>query len=181
MKNLILSLLLLFPMSTNTLTLDFGKTPSQLHDWYAVNDGVMGGRSEGELTYTQESFIFKGYVSLENNGGFASIRSPYADYDLTPYRNIRIRFKSKGEKFALTLNPFRQYYLPNYKYKLEPNGEGWTELSIPLSDFEQHRMGEPMGAGLTSEMQGRIIRLGLIAYNKKAGPFELEVDYIAFE
>ena len=41
-----------------------------------VNDGVMGGRSDGRFRIAKErSMEFFGTLSLENNGGFASVRS----------------------------------------------------------------------------------------------------------
>ena len=43
--------------------------------WTIVNDGVMGGLSSSEIIETEEkTLIFSGLVSLENNGGFASVR-----------------------------------------------------------------------------------------------------------
>ena len=43
--------------------------------WRIVNDGVMGGISKSNIYLNEVSnIIFAGNVSLENNGGFASIR-----------------------------------------------------------------------------------------------------------
>ncbi len=54
------------------------KTENQ---WRIVNDGVMGGLSSSKATIKDDKIIFSGNVSLENNGGFASLRSPVKDYD----------------------------------------------------------------------------------------------------
>ena len=44
--------------------------------WGIVNDGVMGGISQSNIYLNEvDNIIFAGNVSLENNGGFASIRS----------------------------------------------------------------------------------------------------------
>ena len=44
--------------------------------WKTVNDGVMGGLSEGKVKFTDENTMqFYGNLSLRNNGGFASVRS----------------------------------------------------------------------------------------------------------
>ncbi len=41
-----------------------------------VNDGVMGGLSKGDPAVSkQQKLVFKGGISLENNGGFSSIRT----------------------------------------------------------------------------------------------------------
>src|SRR5215213_57978 len=45
-------------------------------DWQTVNDGVMGGVSEGKFKITDKKTLeFFGTLSLENNGGFASVRT----------------------------------------------------------------------------------------------------------
>ena len=47
---------------------DFGKNKDG-KEWRVVNDGVMGGLSRGSLALTDNSILFKGEVSLDNNGG----------------------------------------------------------------------------------------------------------------
>ena len=45
--------------------------PNENLNWQVVNDGVMGGRSYGNLTRSGDSeALFSGNLSLENNGGF---------------------------------------------------------------------------------------------------------------
>ncbi len=45
-------------------------------EWQTVNDGVMGGVSDGRFRITDKKTLeFYGTLSLENNGGFASVRS----------------------------------------------------------------------------------------------------------
>ena len=52
--------------------------PNENLNWQVVNDGVMGGRSYGNLTRSGDSeALFSGNLSLENNGGFSSIRAYY--------------------------------------------------------------------------------------------------------
>ena len=50
--------------------------PDSERSWTSVNDGVMGGISRGGFKRTeQKTLLFSGELSLENNGGFASIRT----------------------------------------------------------------------------------------------------------
>ena len=45
-------------------------------EWWVVNDTVMGGRSRSAWSEPDPQFaVFEGYLSLENNGGFTSVRS----------------------------------------------------------------------------------------------------------
>lgn len=48
-------------------------------EWFVVNDTVMGGVSSGRLEWENGALVFTGDLSLDNNGGFASIRSPFLD------------------------------------------------------------------------------------------------------
>ena len=43
--------------------------------WTALSDTVMGGRSSCEPLIEAGALVFRGELSLENKGGFASIRS----------------------------------------------------------------------------------------------------------
>ncbi|MEL0109603.1 MAG: CIA30 family protein, partial [Cryomorphaceae bacterium] len=71
---MIFLLLSLMMVSNNPVLFDFSKE-SDLSSWYVVNDGVMGGLSEGALELTSEGHgSFTGQVRLENYGGFTSIR-----------------------------------------------------------------------------------------------------------
>ena len=77
-------ILVLFSVTSQNPSVDFGST-SGGNDWRIVNDDVMGGRSTSQAYLAENSMLFKGVVSLENNGGFASVRSPIETLDLSKY------------------------------------------------------------------------------------------------
>ena len=71
------------PESTTTLppreaVFDF-PTSDDVNEWFVVNDTVMGGVSSGQLAWENDALVFTGDLSLDNNGGFASVRSPLLD------------------------------------------------------------------------------------------------------
>ena len=41
--------------------------------WSIVNDDVMGGISQGQAQAVDDVLLFRGQISLENNGGFSSV------------------------------------------------------------------------------------------------------------
>lgn len=160
---------------------DFGETGCGTCGWFVVVDGVMGGRSSAELSSTSKSIVLSGNISLENRGGFASIRTPYEKYNLNGYTQVSIRYRSTGQAFAVTLNNNRRFYLPRFKHTL-PNTDGqWSEVSLRFDDFKKMRFSEELGGGPSSSELKKIIRLGIISNDKVAGPFTLEVDYLKFE
>lgn len=159
---------------------DFGDAGCGNGNWLVVVDGVMGGRSSAELITTENSILLSGDISLENRGGFASIRTPYDDYDLSQFTQLMIGYRSTGQSFAFTLSNYRRFNLPRFKHVL-PNTNGvWSELTLSFDNFKKMRFSDELGGGPTLSELGSIIRLGLISNDKVAGPFTLEVDYIKF-
>ena len=51
-------------------------TDGDVTGWSVVNDTVMGGVSTGQLAWQDGASVFTGELSLDDNGGFASVRSP---------------------------------------------------------------------------------------------------------
>ena len=75
--------------------------PEAAGKWQAVNDGVMGGVSDGRLRITPvKTLEFFGTLSLENNGGFASVRTKPTDLDVKAIGAMASGFLSKhrGER-----------------------------------------------------------------------------------
>lgn len=166
-------------LNTNTYKIDFG-TETAGSEWMIVNDGVMGGLSQGDAELRDNSLYFYGKVSLENNGGFASVRAPYQKLDLSRFTKVNIKYRSRGQSIGFSLNKYQRFYLPNHKIILPPSTE-WTTKSIELLDFKTYRMGREIEDKITTDDLGKIIRIGFITNDKKASVFEFEVDYIEFE
>ena len=102
---------LLFGLTTASMARDgervrFDLTkPDSAQAWQPVNDGVMGAVSDGRFKITdlgtQEFF---GTLSLENNGGFASVRSRRSNLGLKPDDALLIRLRCDGREYLLNLN-----------------------------------------------------------------------------
>ena len=161
-----------------SLVLDFGEDTTK--DWRVVNDGVMGGLSQGTVSYVDDIMHFEGTLSLENNGGFSSIRGPLKNYDLSSFEKVTIRFRGNGGTFGLRLKTDEPYYMPYFKMNFLPTDE-WQTMTFDLRDFPQWRLNDLTGSKADTESLSKIIRLGIIKSDKKVGPFELDVDYIKFE
>ena len=65
--------------------------------WRAVNDSVMGGVSKGGPQFPGDgTMVFAGSLSLENNGGFSSIRTRSKRRDLSGYEALAARIRGNG-------------------------------------------------------------------------------------
>lgn len=165
----------------NELLYNFGKD-SKTHNWQIINDGVMGGRSNSSARIVEDYLVFAGTISLENNGGFASLRGPIGRFDLSAYDYCEIRFKSNdGRKYELLLENDLVFYLPKYRSTFSSESDQWVTAILPLKDFEISRMGYTVGSGLSPTQRKDIKRIGIILADKKKGEFELLIDYIRFK
>ena len=151
--------------------------PASAKQWRPVNDGVMGGRSEGRVKINEDQKMeFFGTLSLENNGGFASVRSMPRDMSLQKGDTIVARIRGDGREYSLNLYVPRRRTAFSYRAFFKTKKEEWIEVRIPLDKFEATSFGnvvrdQPLQP---SEVNG----LGILLGDKNAGPFKLEVDWI---
>ncbi|MEL7119793.1 MAG: CIA30 family protein [Bacteroidota bacterium] len=178
MKNLILFTIVLCTFEFNTMVL-FDFTPeSDLSRWYVVDDGVMGGLSQGNFGLDDEGHaIFRGTVSLENNGGFSSIRYRSGTVDVSAYEKVVLRLKGDGKKYQFRMKSSR-YDRHSYIQYFETNGE-WQTIEIPLSDLYPTFRGRTLRM---SNYPGEIVEeIAFLIGNKKAENFNLVIDKIELE
>jgi len=167
-------------MSYNYHHIDFG-TEKMGDQWVVLNDGVMGGLSKGKIAMQTNSLQFKGEISLANNGGFASIRSPYGDCALAEKSSVVLSYRTVGYSFAFLLKTDKRYYNPYYKLALPHTAGYWKTARLDLMDFEEYIMGRKTGKKITKEKLKEVIRLGIITNEKKADDFFIEINYLKVE
>ena len=169
-----------FFILNNTMQLDFGASKSG-ENWLIINDGVMGGLSKGNIAYTSNSIKFLGSVSLANNGGFTSFKSPFGIYNLSDAKKIKIRYRSTGQGIAVTLETHRRFYRPYFKVYLAPTNSEWVSVELDIDQFMKYTLGRPTGGSITTKDLTLVQRVGFMTADKKEGPFEFEVDYLSIE
>jgi len=141
--------------------------------WYVVNDDVMGGRSRGGYTLETGSLVFAGATNTQG-GGFSSIRTDVRPLDLSGRLGIRLRLRGDGRsyRFRLQTTAGVAYFAPFDT----ASGGHWETIDVPFSRFEPRRRGQPLDGPPLDP--ARIESLGLMIYDRKDGPFRLEVDWI---
>lgn len=168
------------PVMKEPLVFDFG-VGKDFGRWTIVNDGVMGGLSQSKASLDGDALLFTGSVSLQNNGGFVSLRGPMGSYDLSSYTYCEIRFKSDtARKFEVLIEKDTPFYLPKFRAKFAGDGKEWQTLRIPLRDFEVSRMGSTIQQGIETARLQDIQRIGFILADKQEGSFRLWIDYLKF-
>lgn len=159
--------------SENRIIADFKSDATSLK-WKSVNDGVMGGVSQGSSYITEASHLyFKGRISLKNNGGFSSIRTSGSKHDLSAYTGLSVRIKGDGRMYYLTsrVNGSRMlaYWSPIQTIK-----DKWITIKVPFDSFYATSFGRKIpGKKLDT---AKISSFGFMLYDKKAGDFSIEVS-----
>jgi hypothetical protein len=146
--------------------------------WVVVNDGVMGGVSESSLSVTADSMaVFSGVVSLENNGGFASIRTRSRDFGLGGFTGIRIRVKGDGNRYQFRLRVDSNFDGIAYHQDFDTAPDEWTEIELPFERFEAGFRGRSL-SHLGPPDPSKIRQIGFLIADKQAGRFSLLIDWI---
>jgi monofunctional biosynthetic peptidoglycan transglycosylase len=176
---LLLAVLLMQAVAEKALRplLDF-TGPDAAQKWQAVNDNVMGGVSDGRFKLTADGILeFSGKLSLENNGGFASVRTKPTDLDINAGDTIVVRVKGDGREYVLNIYTKSRRMAFSYRAPLPTTKDEWTEVSVPLDEFIPTAFGRRV-QGMGPVEPDQINGLGFMLSDKKPGAFKLEVGWV---
>jgi hypothetical protein len=148
-------------------------------EWSAIDDRVMGGVSRSRLRHDAAGHaVFEGEVSLDRNGGFASIRSSPGPRGLTGASQCVIEARGGASKqFKLSLITDNGFDSPSYQASFVCTGNEWQTVTLVLTDFRASFRGRDL-AGARVLDPARIRQVGLMIAARQAGPFTLDVRRI---
>ncbi len=173
---LLLGLLPMVGLAEDRVLFDFGG-PESARAWQAVNDGVMGGRSVGQLRVNaSKNLEFWGTLSLQNNGGFASVRVRSGNLKLEKGDTIVARVRGDGREYQFNLyaDPNLRGY--SFRQSFKTKSDQWTEVAFPISKSVATWRG---GVYPNEKLDpAKIAGLGFLLGDKQPGPFKLEVEWI---
>jgi NADH dehydrogenase [ubiquinone] 1 alpha subcomplex assembly factor 1 len=107
---------------------------SDLSNWAIVDDVVMGGRSQGSFQLDEEgNAVFSGRVSLENNGGFSSVRYRFRPKEVDAYSKFILRVKGDGNRYQFRAKS-GLYDRHSYIQYFQTTGE-WQTIEIPMEEM----------------------------------------------
>jgi NADH dehydrogenase [ubiquinone] 1 alpha subcomplex assembly factor 1 len=157
--------------------IDFS-SPEETDYWYRINDSVMGGVSESNLRVVDTVAYFEGELSLENNGGFASVR-----------RTGPISLKSNGKPISLETNgDGRSYQL---RLRTDQGFDGIAYVAMFVSEREQWQTLTFDEQSFVAQFRGRIVKdaplllfsevkqIGFMLADKQPGSFQLAIKNIS--
>ncbi|MHC1769117.1 MAG: CIA30 family protein [Verrucomicrobiia bacterium] len=161
----------------NRLLLTLGElaAPSK---WEVINDSVMGGISTSQMGGGKDgTLVFAGTVSLENNGGFASVRSLSTVRDLTGCDAFILRVRGDGRRYKFTVRTERSLDRAIYQAAFMTKEGEWQEHRLALKDFVPTFRGRVL-LGEPPLDPAKAAAVGFLISDQQAGPFRLEIAWI---
>ncbi len=153
--------------------------PAQVDAWASIDDRVMGGVSRSRLRHDPAGHaVFDGNVSLERNGGFASVRSAPANHGNARARSCLLEVRGEARRLKLNLLTEDSFDGLNYQATFTPDPDRWQTLQVPLASFRPTFRGTEV-PGAPALDPGRIRQVGLMIADRQAGPFALAIRRIS--
>jgi hypothetical protein len=151
---------------------------SNIDNWRVVDDSVMGGISSSKFFIDASgNGVFKGSVSLENNGGFCSVQHYPKPVSLKEKKIFSIRLKGDGKKYQFRVKSERSNYY-SYIYEFQTTTD-WQTIEIPITklyaSFRGRTIDIPNYDGASLE------EIAFLVGNKKNENFQLQIDKIEVE
>jgi NADH dehydrogenase [ubiquinone] 1 alpha subcomplex assembly factor 1 len=157
------------------------ESPLSVVDWYAIDDGVMGGVSHSRLTHDPAGHaVFEGFVSLERNGGFASVRSRPMNLSAPGTVSYLLEIRGDGKRYKLNLRTDDAFDGVIYQATFEAPSSTWSRVWLPVSEFRPTFRGRSV-TGASPLNTARVRQIGFTIADRQAGSFALAVRSIGVE
>jgi len=160
--------------------LDFDD-PSEVDLFAPIDDAVMGGVSSSRLVQAAPGIAaFEGTVSLENNGGFASVRSRARDWGMAGATALVLRLRGDGRRYRVNLRTPHTPSAFRFEAPLEPAAGAWSVVEVPVASLRARAFGRPVPL-VGPPDPARVQQLGFMISDRQAGRFRLEIDWIGWQ
>ncbi|ACJ28194.1 Conserved hypothetical protein [Shewanella piezotolerans WP3] len=146
------------------------------NSWNIINDSVMGGGSSSSVSYDNKVATFSGELSLDNNGGFASIRARLTTKVPAKATHVYIRVKGDGRKYQLRLRTDSNWDAAAYSRTFNTKRDEWLTYQFSAAEFIALFRGQQVNAPelkLTDVKQ-----IGFLLADKQPGQFSLSFKSI---
>jgi len=151
-----------------SLPLDFSSS-KVVQTFRIINDDVMGGVSTSRRRSTGGAMVFEGEVSLENSGGFASLRGPIKFP--TESAALLLTVRGDGKRYKLTLKRDDSSTAQYQAVFVAPRE--WETLRFEPPDFKASFRGHAVAAPIVRLADVQYV--GLLISDKQSGAFQVEL------
>ncbi len=150
-----------------------------LSEWASIDDRVMGGISQSEMREVDGHYVFSGTVSLENNGGFASVRSAISLANVKDDALVKLRIKGDGRRYQLRFRTTTRLDGVAYAVAFDTVENEVNVLSFRLREFVPVWRGRSVQQAPMLKWRD-VTQLGFMITDKQQGQFALEVQEVTW-
>jgi len=154
-----------------TMLFDFSD-PFVTRAWRTVDDDVMGGVSSSRIETGPHGARFYGNVSLENNGGFASVRSTPTPLGLGGSEGLELELVGDGHTYKLSIRLDGDFDGVSYQANFTPPADVTSRTPIAYAELVPMWRGRRV-ADAPAFDPSRAAQVGIVIGDKQAGTFEL--------
>ncbi len=176
MKGLIYTLLFMSQLQQPQTIFDFNSAQN-INSWRIVNDDVMGGRSSSMLSLINKKGVFKGKVSLENNGGFAMTQLDSKINNIKNYKKIVLKIKGDGKTYQFRIKE-KRFNMYSYTQNFKTSGKE-EEIVLYLKDFKPQFRGRKLD--MPNFGKDIIEQVAILIGDGKNEEFEIQINTITLK
>jgi hypothetical protein len=155
--------------------------PNEVACWSAIDDAVMGGRSRSRMHFDPAGHaVFSGSVSLENNGGFASVRRRPGDLGTARASAYVLEVRGDGKRYKFSLRTDDSFDGQNYQCGFHPPAGTWMSCRLACDQFLPTWRGRVLSARPPLDPT-RVRQVGLLIAERQIGDFCLAIRTICIE
>ena len=133
-KNLVEAAAKYLQKSDEKLIFDFINPSDDLKNiWGAVDDVVMGGVSESNMQFVEDTALFAGNVSTANSSVRTKNFAP--PFNLSGYEGVELRVRGDGKRYKLFLRTEAVWDGIGYGYSFDTVANTWIDIRIPFADL----------------------------------------------
>ena len=143
--------------------------------WFVVNDGVMGGHSDGHVSHADDALVFDGTL-VTRDGGFTAARTDKAA-DLSGTNAVELVVTGDGRTYELELSDgvTRRGEMVSRRAPFETTGERQT-VRVAYADLEATVFGEPVE--VPAFRPEKLAHMGIFMADGQDGAFRLAAESI---
>lgn len=146
--------------------------------WQSIDDVVMGGRSKSSFSFTAEqTSLFHGFVSLDQGGGFASVRRNWGHLDLSDAAGLQLKCRGDGCVYKFNLRLEKSFDGIVWQTGFDPVMGEWELIDLSFEAFEATFHGRVLPHPPRFD-PARICSFGLLVGGGQEGAFRLELEWL---
>jgi hypothetical protein len=144
-------------------------------NWRVINDDVMGGLSSSSLDLEDGCLVFRGELSTENRGGFASVLGALHE-PLDPFTGFRLSATGDGRRYQFRLRETESGRDVAWRAFFNSRRRSTTTF-LERDDFHPVMRGQP-AIGARPLAITPIHFLGFMLTSRRPGPFEVRIHSV---